>query len=320
MARISLGKALFQPRAVAMIGASDEGRRHHAMAPLYLEKHGYKGRIIPVNPKRKKVYKHKCYASVSDAPGPIDHALVMTPAKTVPGVIRDCAKAGVKVATVFSANFAEADAEGIRLQEEMVEAAAAGGVRIVGPNCMGVYCMDPPAIISPNRIMQIPKIDKGNIGVISQSGSLTGTFVSRGQHRGLAFSKIVSIGNECDVSVPEVGEIMVDDPKTKIILMFLETIRDADGFAAMARRAFAKNKPVVVYKIGRSEAAAEFTASHTGAIAGTDSAVDAFFKQHGVIRVRHFESLFEMTYLALDRKPIKNKNIAVIASTGGGGG
>ncbi|HAT36011.1 MAG TPA: CoA-binding protein [Rhodospirillaceae bacterium] len=303
-----------------MIGASDEGRRHHAMAPLYLEKHGYKGRIIPVNPKRKKVYKHKCYASVSDAPGPIDHALVMTPAKTVPGVIRDCAKAGVKVATVFSANFAEADAEGIRLQEEMVEAAAAGGVRIVGPNCMGVYCMDPPAIISPNRIMQIPKIDKGNIGVISQSGSLTGTFVSRGQHRGLAFSKIVSIGNECDVSVPEVGEIMVDDPKTKIILMFLETIRDADGFAAMARRAFAKNKPVVVYKIGRSEAAAEFTASHTGAIAGTDSAVDAFFKQHGVIRVRHFESLFEMTYLALDRKPIKNKNIAVIASTGGGGG
>ncbi len=320
MAKISLGKALFEPRAVALIGASDEGRRHHAMAPLYLEKHGYKGRIIPVNPKRKKVYKNKCYPTVSDASGPVDHALVMTPAKTVPNVIRDCGKAGVKVATVFSANFAEAGPDGIRLQEQMMDAAREGGVRIVGPNCMGVYCMDPPAIISPNRIMQIPKIHKGNIGVISQSGSLTGTFVSRGQHRGLAFSKIVSIGNECDVSVPEVGEIMIDDPKTKIILMFLETIRDYKSFAAMAERAFSRNKPIVVYKIGRSDAAQEFTASHTGAIAGTDTAVNAFFKQYGVIRVRHFESLFEMTFLAMGRKPIKNKRIAVIASTGGGGG
>jgi acyl-CoA synthetase (NDP forming) len=320
MAKISLGKALFQPRSVALIGASDEGKRHHAMAQTYLTKHGYKGRILPVNPKRKKVYGLPCYPTVSAAPGPVDHALVMTPAHTVPAVIRDCGNAGVKVATIFSANFAEAGPKGKRLQEEMVTAAREGGVRIVGPNCMGVYCMDPPAIISPNRIMQIPKINKGNIGVISQSGSLTGTFVSRGQHRGLAFSKIVSIGNECDVSVPEVGEIMVDDPKTEIILMFLETIRDYKAFAALAVRAFAKNKPIVVYKIGRSEAAQEFTASHTGAIAGTDSAVDAFFKQYGVIRVRHFESLFEMTYLALGRKPIKNKRIAVIASTGGGGG
>ena len=318
--KASLADALFRPRSVALIGASDEGRRHHAMAPLYLEKHGYKGRIIPVNPKRKKVYDHKCYDKVSDAPGPIDHALVMTPARTVPAVIQDCAKAKVRVATIFSANFAEAGSDGIRLQDEMMQIAKKGNVRIVGPNCMGVYCMDPPAIISPNRIMQIPKIEKGNIGVISQSGSLTGTFVSRGQHRGLAFSKIVSIGNECDVSVSEITEIMIDDPKTKIILMFLETIRNYKAFAAAARRAFSKHIPIVVYKIGRSEAAAEFTASHTGAIAGTDSAVDAFFKQHGIIRVRHFESLFEMTFLAMGRRPVKNKNIAVIASTGGGGG
>ena len=160
--KASLANALFRPRSVAMIGASDEGRRHHAMAPLYLEKHGYKGRIIPVNPKRKKVYNHKCYANVYDAPGPIDHALVMTPARTVPAVIQDCAKAGVRVATIFSANFAEAGPDGIRLQDEMMQIAKEGNVRIVGPNCMGVYCMDPPAIISPNRIMQIPKIEKVN--------------------------------------------------------------------------------------------------------------------------------------------------------------
>ena len=146
------------------------------------------------------------------------------------------AQAGVKVATIFRANFAEAGSDGKKLQNEMMQIAREGNVRIVGPNCMGVYCMDPPAIISPNRIMQIPKIEKGNIGVISQSGSLTGTFVSRGQHRGLAFSKIVSIGNECDVSISEIAEIMVDDAKTKIILMFLETIRDYKAFAKMARR------------------------------------------------------------------------------------
>ena len=297
MAGPSLAEALFEPRGIALIGASDEEGRNNARPQQFLKKHGFKGKIYPINPKRKTVYRVKAYPSVTKAPGPVDHAFIMTGPNVVPSVMRDCAKAKVKVATIFTADFAESGADGAKLQAEIVAEAKKGGVRVIGPNCMGVYCMDPPAMISPNTVLQLSEIYKGNIGVISQSGSLTGTFLSRGQHRGMGFSKMVSIGNECDLSVAEVGEILIDDPKTECIMLFLETIRHEPAFTAMVRRAFKVGKPVMVYKLGRSEAAAKFTASHTGAIAGTDSAVEAYFHHHGVVRVDQFETLLEMPNL-----------------------
>jgi len=267
MAGPSLAEALFEPRGIALIGASDEKGRNNARPQQFLEKHGFRGKIYPINPKRESVYRVKAYPSVTKVPGPVDHAFIMTGPNVVPSIMRDCAEAKVKVATIFTADFAESGSDGAKLQAEVVAEAKKGGVRVIGPNCMGVYCMDPPAMISPNTVLQLPEIYKGNIGVISQSGSLTGTFLSRGQHRGMGFSKMVSIGNECDISVAEVGEMLIDDPKTKCIMLFLETIRDEPAFTKMVRRAYTVGKPVMVYKLGRSEAAAEFTASHTGAIA-----------------------------------------------------
>ncbi|MEM9682067.1 MAG: CoA-binding protein, partial [Pseudomonadota bacterium] len=303
MTQPSLYEALFTPRSIALIGASDTPGRNNSRTQVYLRKHGYAGAIYPVHPKRKTVYDEPCYPRVTDIPGPVDHAFITTPPETVPQVIRECGEAGVPVATVFTAEFAEAGPEGARLQQEVIETAKSCGVRLIGPNCMGIYNMDPPATIAPNLILELPELRKGNIGVISHSGSLTGTFISRGQARGLGFSKIVSIGNESDISVAEIGEMLIDDPKTEAIILFLETIRSADAFTAMARRAFAEGKPVLVYKLGRSEAAQEFTASHTGAIAGTDAAIDAYFRQHGVIRVNYFETLFELPMLLLGREP-----------------
>ena len=316
----TLAEALFTPRAIALIGASDTPGANNSRTQIYLEKHGYPGKVYPVHPKRSEVYGVKCYPSVKDAPRPVDHAFITTPPAVVPQVIRECGEAGVTVATVFTSDFAEAGPDGVRLQQELIATAKQSGVRLIGPNCMGVYNTDPPAPIAPNTILQVPELFKGNLGVISHSGSLTGTFISRGQARGLGFSKIVSIGNESDISVAEVGEIMVDDPKTAAIILFLETIRSADAFAAMVRRAHAKGKPVIVYKLGRSAAAQEFTASHTGAIAGTDSAVDAFFRRHGVIRVNHFETLFELPLLLIGRKPQPGSKVSVLSTTGGGGG
>jgi acyl-CoA synthetase (NDP forming) len=320
MSKPSLSEALFTPRAIALIGASDTPGRNNSRTQVYLRKHGYTGAIYPVNPRREEIYGEKCYASVKDIPGPVDHAFVTTPPQTVPRVIRECGEAGVPVATVFTAEFAEAGPEGVKLQQEVIDTAKAVGVRLIGPNCMGIYNMDPPATIAPNLILELPELRKGNIGVVSHSGSLTGTFISRGQARGMGFSKIVSIGNESDISVAEIGEMLVDDPKTEAIMLFLETVRHADAFAAMARRAYAKGKPVIVYKLGRSEAAQEFTASHTGAIAGTDAAVDAYFRQHGVIRVTYFETLFELPMLILGREPKPGNRVSVVSTTGGGGG
>ena len=320
MAGPSLAEALFEPRGIALIGASDEKGRNNARPQQFLEKHGFRGKIYPINPKRESVYRVKAYPSVTKVPGPVDHAFIMTGPNVVPSIMRDCAEAKVKVATIFTADFAESGSDGAKLQAEVVAEAKKGGVRVIGPNCMGVYCMDPPAMISPNTVLQLPEIYKGNIGVISQSGSLTGTFLSRGQHRGMGFSKMVSIGNECHISVAEVGEMLIDDPKTKCIMLFLETIRDEPAFTKMVRRAYTVDKPVMVYKLGRSEAAAEFTASHTGAIAGTDSAVEAYFRHHGVVRVDQFETLLEMPNLLLGRKPRPGNRVSVITTTGGGGG
>jgi len=320
MPRPSLSEALFTPRSIALIGASDAPGRNNSRTQLYLRKHGYTGAIYPVNPRRDEIYGEKCYPSVKDIPGSVDHAFVTTPPQTVPQVIRECGEAGVPVATVFTAEFAESGPEGVKLQQEVIDTARAVGVRLIGPNCMGIYNMDPPATIAPNLILELPELLKGNIGVVSHSGSLTGTFISRGQARGMGFSKIVSIGNESDISVAEIGEMLVDDPKTEAIMLFLETVRHADAFAAMARRAYAKGKPVMVYKLGRSAAAQEFTASHTGAIAGTDVAVDAFFRQHGVIRVNYFETLFELPMLILGREPKPGNRVSVVSTTGGGGG
>jgi acyl-CoA synthetase (NDP forming) len=320
MPKPTLSEALFTPRAIALIGASDTPGRNNSRTQVYLRKHGYTGAIYPVNPKRDVIYGEKCYPSVKDIPGPVDHAFVTTPPATVPGLIRECGAKGVPVATVFTAEFAESGPEGARLQQEVIDAAKECGVRLIGPNCMGIYNMDPPATIAPNLILELPELKKGNIGVVSHSGSLTGTFISRGQARGLGFSKIVSIGNESDLSVAEIGEMLVDDPKTEAIILFLETVRSGEAFAAMARRAYQKRKPVIVYKLGRSEAAQEFTASHTGAIAGTDAAIDAFFRQHAVIRVSQFETLFELPMLLLGREPKPGNRVSVVSTTGGGGG
>ena len=171
MAGPSLAEALFEPRGIALIGASDEKGRNNARPQQFLEKHGFRGKIYPINPKRESVYRVKAYPSVTKVPGPVDHAFIMTGPNVVPSIMRDCAEAKVKVATIFTADFAESGSDGAKLQAEVVAEAKKGGVRVIGPNCMGVYCMDPPAMISPNTVLQLPEIYKGNIGVISKAAA-----------------------------------------------------------------------------------------------------------------------------------------------------
>lgn len=314
----ALARALLHAETVALVGASADPDKNTGRPQRFLKKHGYTGTVIPINPNRDEVQGVPAFRRLVDAPGPIDHAFIMVPGQHVKAVIEDCAAAGVRVATIYSDGFAEAGAEGIARQAEIVDIARAGGVRLIGPNSMGVIDTRARLPLTINAYLDTSDLVAGRVGVISQSGSVIGTMLSRGGARGVTFSSLVSIGNECDVGVGELLGIMVDDPGTDTVLMFLEGIRDADVVAAHARRAFDAGKPVIVYKLGRSEVGRELAVSHSGAIAGPDASVDAFFRHHGVIRVDLLETLFELPPLIAAARPRAGRRVAVVTTTGGG--
>lgn len=315
--RLELGRALFSPRTVALVGASADAAKLASRPQRVLRKHGFTGTIIPINPGRSEINGDKAYPDIKSVPGKIDHAFIMVPAKAVPGVIADCAEAGVKAATIFSAGFAETGEEGRIIQQRMVETARAGGVRLIGPNCLGIANITGKTVLSANAVLESQALVAGSLSLVSQSGSMLGGIVSRAQERGLGFSKMVSVGNECDVGVGEIVDCMVDDPDTKCILLFLEAFRDAPRLGAAARRAYDLGKPVIAFKLGRSAVGREIATTHTGAIAGADDVAEAFFRDHGILRVETFEALFETPQLVIGYRPPKGKRAAVFTGTGG---
>lgn len=315
--RLELGRALFSPRTVALVGASADTAKLASRPQRVLRKHGFTGTIVPINPGRSEINGDKAYPDIKSVPGKIDHAFIMVPAKAVPGVIADCAAAGVKAATIFSAGFAETGEEGRLIQQRMVETARAGGVRLIGPNCLGIANVTGHTVLSANAVLESQALVAGSLSLVSQSGSMLGGIVSRAQERGLGFSKMVSVGNECDVGVGEIVDCMVDDPDTKCILLFLEAFRDAPRLGAAARRAYDLGKPVIAFKLGRSAVGREIATTHTGAIAGADDVAAAFFRDHGILRVETFEALFEAPQMIMGFRPPKGKRAAVFTGTGG---
>jgi len=321
MSKPELAKALFAADCVALIGASADPGKNTGRPQRFLRTHGYKGRVVPINPNRDEVQGVAAYPRLVDVPAgdaPVEHAFVMVPARHVPAAIEDCAAAGIAVATIYTDGFAETGAEGRALQQRVVDIARSGGVRLIGPNSMGVIDTRSRMTLTINAFLEVPVINTGRIGVVSQSGSVIGTMMSRGAARGMGFSSLVSIGNECDVGVGELVGMMADDPGTDAILLFLEGIRDAEVLAASARRAHAAGKAVIAYKLGRSQVGRELAVSHSGAIAGPDASVEAFFRHHGIIRIDMLETLFELPNLVIGAPEPKGKRVAVVTTTGGG--
>jgi len=312
-----LRDALFSPRTVALVGASPDTAKNNSRPQRFLRKHGYTGRILPINPGRSEVLGETAYPDLRSAPGPIDHAFIMVPAPAVPGVVEQCCELGIPIATIFSAGFAELGEEGAQRQRDMVARARAAGVRLLGPNCMGLVNVHGKTPLTVNAVIDQEPLNTGPLSVVSQSGSMIGSLLTRAQARGLGFSKLVSVGNECDLGVGELAEMLVDDPDTGAILLFLETFRDADKLARAARRAYEAGKPVIAYKLGRSGVGRAVATSHTGAMTGPDEIANAFFRQHGIIRVDMIETLFETPRLVLGQKPPKQRRVAVVTGTGG---
>jgi len=314
-----LSRVLFAPESIALIGASADERKYSSLPQRYLRKHGFTGTIFPVNPGRSEIFGERAYASVDRIPQRVDHAFIMLPARLVLAAVEQCAAHGVRCATILSAGFAETGSAGRLLQDDVVKHAQRAGMRVLGPNCLGMINTNQGVALSANEALETPQLLPGHISLLSQSGSLLGSLLSRGQSRGLCFAKMVSVGNEADLGIGEIGELLVDDPQTHAILLFLETIRDAQRFSAMARRAFMAKKPVIAYLLGRSSLGNQLAASHTGAIAGNSTVIEAFLRENGVIRVDMLETLIEMAPFVIGREPSCNGQVNVMGTTGGGG-
>lgn len=318
---MTLAQSLFSPKRIALIGASTDANRLTARAQVYLRRHGFKGELFPVNPRADKVLGEQAYATLREVPSPIDFAYILVNTANVEASIQDCAVRGVPVACVLADGFAEAGPEGVALQNRIVQTARDAGIRLLGPNSMGVINLPESIACSVNAVLESESVLPGRWSLVSQSGSMMGTIASRANARGRGFAKIVGTGNEADLTAGEIANLLVDDPDTDAILLFLETIRHPELFEEAARRAHSAGKPIVAYKLGRSEAAAKLATTHTGAIAGSDAAADAFFKAIGIVRVDQIETLLELPPLLLGRTPPKNpkRAVSIVTTTGGGG-
>jgi acetate---CoA ligase (ADP-forming) len=319
----TLFAALFEPKRIALIGASADETKTTSRPQRFLRKHGFKGEILPVNPSRTEILGDKAYKDVNAISGDIDHAYILLNGKGAVEALAACGKRGVKVASILAGGFADAGAAGASLQDDLARIVRETGIRLVGPNSIGTVSTDPPMALTANAAFAVDKLRTGTWGLVSQSGSLIGALLSRADARGIGFSRLISVGNEVDLAVGEIADLLVDDPKTRAILLFMETLRDGERLAHAARRAHAAGKPVIAYKLGRSAIGQELAKSHTGAIAGSDATFDAFCRRHGIARVSMFESLVDVPALLVDRPPAiqsegRGKRVAVATTTGGG--
>jgi acyl-CoA synthetase (NDP forming) len=276
---------------------------------------GYEGEIYPVNPKATEISGLKSYPNVKDIPGPVDHVISLIPAHLTPQLIEDCGAKGVKTVHLFTAGFSESgEEEGARLEAELADIGRRVGVRVLGPNCMGIHC--PKARLAFNIGFTRESKESGTIGFISQSGGHAVTAAEVGPVRGLRFSKIISYGNACDLDETELLEYLTHDPDTEVIAAYLEGVKDGPRFQRVLREA-AQAKPVIVFKGGRTEAGTRAVSSHTGALAGSETIWDSLLKQAGVIRVYTLDELIDLLVAFSYMPPIRARNVGVIGVGGG---
>ncbi|MRJ75535.1 CoA-binding protein [Aeromicrobium sp. SMF47] len=321
-ARPTVGSAMLHPRSVAIIGASDDITKTTARPLAFLRKAGFNGRVYPVNPRRETVLGERAWPSIASLPETPDHVFVVADTRFVVDAVAECGARGVPVVTILSGGFAEAGEEGAVRQAELLKVARQHGVRLIGPNSIGVVNPGAGLMLTANAAFAEEAIPVGRTFVASQSGSVIGALMTRAKAVGIGFAGLVSTGSEIDLTLGEICAATVDDPEVDAYCLFLESLDNAASLAEFAELAHERGKPVTVYKLGRSDAAAELSVSHTGALAGEDSEASAFFEACGFVRVENFESLIEAG--AVQRRlmgTIRDADaprVGVITSTGGG--
>ncbi len=303
---------IFYPKTYAVIGASSDRRKFAGRVFQAAVAFGYGGRLYPVNPQESEIQGLKAYGSVKEIPEPVDFASVAVPARAVPWVVKECLEKGVRAVQVLSAGFREVGDEGARLEAELTQLAEKG-IRIIGPNCFGVYSPGGGITMLPGATL--PK-EGGRVGFISQSGGYGFRVPRRGEGLGIRYSKVVSYGNACDVNECDLIEYLSEDPETEIITGYIEGVKDGPRLFRLLREV-CRRKPVILWKGGLTRGGARAVQSHTASLGGQEEIWDAVFRQTGAIRVDSLEELHDATLAFLHLKPESGRRVCPI---GGGGG
>jgi acetyltransferase len=306
--------AIFAPKNVAVIGATETPNSVGRTVLWNLISSPFGGTVFPVNPKRPSVLGIKAYPNIAAVPEKVDLAVVVTQAAIVPGIIKECADAGVKGAIVISAGFKEMGPPGLELERQILEHAHRGKMRVIGPNCLGV--MNPTTGLNATFAGDMAR--QGNVAFISQSGALLTAVLDWSLREMVGFSCAVSLGSMIDVGFGDLIDYLGNDPKTQSILMYMESIGDARAFLSAAREV-ALNKPIIIIKAGRTDAAAKAAASHTGSLTGSDEVLDAAINRVGVLRVAHIDDLFYMAEVLAKQPLPKGPRLTILTNAGGPG-
>lgn len=310
---------LLKPKSVAIVGVSGDPARIGGQLLRYLLKFGYKGTIYPINPNYKEIEGIRCYQAIADLPGAVDVAMIATPEKAVINSLEECAQGGVRSAIVYSAGFAETGPEGRKKQARMTEIAQMSGMRICGPNCVGIINFLDKIAMSFSGFLEIEKLRGGKVGFVSQSGALGGSILSRAQDRGMGFSYFISTGNESDIETSDLIEYFVKDPETSVIMALVEGLREPEKFVSIAESALERGKPLIILKVGETEVGKQAAATHTGSLAGSVRSYKAVFQAKGVVHVEDYDDLIETALLFSKAKIPKGNKAGIITGAGGGG-
>lgn len=308
---------LLEPRGIAIAGASADPARAGGQALRALAVHGYRGGIFPVNPRHAELGGHRCLAALSDIRGDCDVAVIALPAAQVPGMVRQCGERGIPYAVVLGGGFREAGEAGARLEAELVAVARQHGVRLLGPNCLGLVNVHSGACAAFGSITREPRLAAGGLSTVLQSGGFGNALVLACARAGVGFRHVATTGNECDLTAPELIDAFVDDPCTRVILAYLEGVADGRALMAAGRRALAAGKPVLVCKAGNTEQGRRAAASHTANLTGSHDIYRAAFEQCGMIEVGDLHEAADLALALQAGRLPRGGNVALIGGSGG---
>lgn len=310
--------SLFHAKSVAIVGASSKLDTIGGRPVKYLQAYGYQGDIYPVNPKYDEIAGLKAYRSLTDVPGPVDLAILSVPAASILGALEECAEKRVGVAVIFSSGYAEVDEAGATAQEELKEAARRLGVRVLGPNAMGVMNLHNGLMATFSAVLERDH-RAGPLGLVSQSGAYGAYIMAQGRELGLGFSQFTSTGNEADLEFGDLAFGTLEDNDTGAVLGYIEQIRDGGSFIRACQRAVDLNKPLVVTKVGRSEQGARAAQSHTGAMAGSHAVYEAVFRQYGALSVGSVQEMLDIAQMIQFETRPEGRRVGILSISGGAG-
>jgi acetyl-CoA synthetase (ADP-forming) len=313
-------REILHPRAVAVFGASEDRDKFGGRIIDFLIRHGFAGRIVPINPRRAEIRGHTTYAHLTDAPAGVEVAILAVPTAHLLPAIKECAVSGVGACVIITTGFAEADAAGADLQQRILDVATPVGMRIVGPNCMGLINPGWHLALCSSVALDTERLLTGRIGLVSQSGALMVSLFDRAAGEGIGFSACVSMGNQSDLEICDFVEYFVDDPATDAICVYIEGLRDAPRFARAAAACRQAGKPMVVLKTGKTADGVRAARSHTASLAGSYDAFAAVCRRHGVVLVDDPVTMVRVADLLLRCPRLITDGIGILSGSGGGTG